>query len=151
MTLCTGLKSLPHLARLSTGIACALLLAACQTTGMEGSRQERNQREIAAELLRMEVRLGDEARSFSNYTVNNFRAINDESLVVTAGLHDHYLVTLVTPCQGLRYAFAVGLQSQTSNVTTFDSIIVRSLHDRPEQCRIQRIYHLEDISPDAQE
>lgn len=135
-----------HFMRLASCLASLLLVVGCQTAGSDTSWQERNQRQIAAELLRMEVRIGEEARSFSNFTVNGFRAINEHSLVVTAGVHDHYLVTLASPCLGLPYAFAVGLQSQTSNVTSFDSIIVRSLHDRPERCRIEHIYHLEDVA-----
>lgn len=140
------LLSLSRLGRLLPGLAGAVLLSACQLAGMEGSHQERNQRALAAELLRMEVRIGEEARSISNFSVTSFRAINDEALVVTSGLHEHYLITLAAPCLELPYAFAIGLQSQTSNVTSFDNIVVRSLHDRPEFCRIQRIYHLEDIN-----
>lgn len=143
----TAVRTLPLRGLLISGL---LLLGACQ--GLPGeNRADRNQRQIAAELLRMDVRLGAETTHLSNFTVNGFRAINEQSLVVTAGVHDHYLVTLVTPCLELPWAFTVAFRSRTSNITNFDDLIVNSLHGRPEQCRIDKIFQLEDLAADAAE
>ncbi len=134
---------------LALSLPCLLLLGGCQSLGSGESHEARINRQIAAELLRMEVRMGEETSSVSNFMVNGFRAINEEALVVTAGVHDHYLITLLTPCLDLPYAFSVGFQSRTSQITTFDSIIVGSLHSRVERCRIDKIFHLEDVEAAA--
>lgn len=143
--------AIQHKTALLAAIPLTLLLSSCQLSNGSntGSVDARNQTEIAAELLRMEVRIANEVQSLSNYTVNGFKAINDMSLVVTAGVHDHYLITLAVPCLGLPYAFTVGFEQRSINISNFDNILVNSLHQRVERCPIARIYHLEDVETDG--
>jgi hypothetical protein len=136
--------------RPALALGCVLALAGCKFSYVADPRQARSAEEVAAELLRMEVRMGEEVNSLSNFRINGFRPINDSNLVVTAGVHDHYLITLVQPCLDLPYTFTVGFQSRTSNVTNFDSIIVNTLHGRRETCRIDKIYRLDDAEPAAE-
>lgn len=101
---------------------------------------------VDAALERMDVRLGTEQTSISNFTLNGFRAIDDSNLVVTSGTQEHYLVTLAAPCFGLPYAFGVRFETRTSNITSFDHIVVNDLNGRPERCQISRIYSLESAA-----
>ena len=98
-------------------VCLALLTGACQT--QEGSENQtlRSEREVAVALDNMGVAKGDPASNLFNFTVNSFNAINDMNLIVTAGVHDHYLLTLAAPCLNLRYAFTVALISRTSTVS----------------------------------
>lgn len=124
------------------GLVCAL--GACQATDGNGSGTSA----VDAALARMDVRLGAEQASISNFTLNGFRAIDDSNLVVTSGTQDHYLVTLAAPCFGLPYAFGMRFETRTSNITSFDHIVVNDLNGRPERCQISRIYSLESVAED---
>lgn len=128
----------------------ALMLAACQGAGIGSgeSRAEMNQRALDEVLETMQVSVGEEANSVPNFQINGWKRINDESLVVTAGVHDHYLLTLVAPCYGLDFAFRVAVESRGLNLTRFDDILVNDMHNGLERCRIDRIYKLDDL-PDA--
>jgi len=123
-------------------------LGACQAPG-PGSYGANEQREIDAALDRMEVRLGEEQRSISNFTVNGFRPINESNVVVTSGVNDHYLINLTIPCLGLPYAFTMRVDSRTSNITSFDDLIVNDLSGQPERCQISKIYRLEETGADS--
>lgn len=92
----------------------------------------------------MQVTLGEEQRSISNFTINGFKPINENSLVVTSGVNDHYLINLTTPCLGLPWAFGLRVDGLTSNIRSFDNIIVNDLSGRPERCQISSIYRLDD-------
>ena len=128
-----------------TLISClALFTTACQAQEGVESNAQRREREVAVALDNMGVTLGEPVKSLFNFTVNSFNAINETNLIVTAGVHDHYLITLATPCLNLRYAFRVALVSRTSTINTFDTIVVNSLHDMPERCSIDGIYRLND-------
>lgn len=120
-----------------------LVLAGCQAADRNVSSSA-NLRDLDVALDRMEVRLGEEQRSISNFTLNGFSAINESNIVVTSGTRDHYLINLTQPCFGLPYAFGLRFQSRTNNITSFDNVIVNDLTGRPETCQISKIYRLEE-------
>lgn len=121
-----------------------LALAACQAP--DSATSGSNIRDLDAALADMEVRLGDEQRSISNFTLNGFRAINETSLVVTSGANNRYLLNLTSPCFGLPYATGVRIESRTNNIMTFDNIVVEDLSGQPELCQINKIYELEEMA-----
>lgn len=123
----------------------ALALTACQ--GVPGT--DWTERQVEDVLEAMRVTVDEEVDNISNFRLNGWNRVNDRNLVVTAGVHDHYLLQLVEPCFGLEYAFRIAVQSRGINLTRFDDVIVNGLHDGPERCRIDRIYKLEDM-PDAE-
>lgn len=118
-------------------------LTACQATDPMDS-DTNSLRALDAALDRMEVRLGEEQNSISNFTLNGFKAINESNLVVTSGTQDHYLINLSAPCFGLPNAFSMRFESRTNNITSFDNVVVNDLTGRPELCQISRIYRLEE-------
>ena len=127
----------------------SLGLAACQSadrTDVAGN----NLRDLDAALDRMEVRLGEEQSTISNFTLSGFRPINESNLIVTSGTRDHYLINLTIPCLGLPYAFGVRFDSRTSNITSFDNVIVNDLSGRLESCQISRIYRLEETGANTE-
>lgn len=135
-----------HIAILSL----VLMLAACQGAGIGAgeSRAVMNQRALDDVLETMQVSVGEEVNNVPNFQLNGWKRINDESLVITAGVHDHYLITLLTPCYGLAFAFRVAIESRGLHLTRFDDILVNDMHDGLERCRIDRIYKLDDL-PDS--
>lgn len=126
------------------GVLCLSLgLAACQAVGGGPARSSNG--ELARALEFLQVTLGEEVERVPNFQLNGWARIDDTHLMVTAGVHDHYLLTLLQPCFGLDYAFRIAIESRGFNLTRFDDVIVRGLHDGPERCRIDRIYKLDDI------
>lgn len=121
----------------------SLGLAACQ--GVGGAQPRSDNGELARALEVLQVSLGEEVERVPNFQLNGWARIDDTHLMVTAGVHDHYLLILLQPCFGLDYAFRIAIESRGFNLTRFDDVIVRGLHDGPERCRIDRIYKLEDI------
>jgi hypothetical protein len=131
-------------------IGLAAGLGACQAPNA-GSYSANSQRELDAALDAMEVRLGEEQRSISNFAVNGFRPINESNVVVTSGVRDHYLLNLTIPCLGLPYAFNMRIDSRSSNITSFDNILVSDLGGQLESCQISKIYRLEDTGAGARQ
>lgn len=125
-----------------------LFLAGCQSYG-DGPYSARRDQQIQAALDRMGVAMGEPVDSISSYRIRSWSDINDTSLVINTGLHDHYLVTLATPCLGLPYAFTVALSTTTTQVTSFDDVVVEGLDGYTERCRIQEIYELEHLETEA--
>ena len=129
-----------------------VVIALCATLGLIGCQASdstsanSDMRDLNAALEDMEVRIGEEQRSISNFTLNGFRAINETSLVITSGVNDRYLLNLTSPCFGLPYATGVRIESRTNNIMTFDNVVVEDLSGQPELCQISKIYALEDVA-----
>jgi len=135
---------------LSPGICVLLLsivLAGCSSL-KNGSMSyvDRSTRQMLDALARMEVTLGEEVTQVPNFLLRGWTAINDMHLVVHAGMHDHYLLTLTIPCPDLDFAFSIAIQSRSMNLTTFDRILVNSLHGPRDRCTIRTIHRLDDIA-----
>ncbi len=81
--------------------------------------------------------------SIPRYRINGWRAIDDENIVVTAGVNDRYLVVLQSPCFDIENAFSIAFRTPTSRVDRFDRIIYRSNITGVQTCRIRNIYPLE--------
>lgn len=125
----------------------SLVLAACQGPGAAGDREGAASLEQALE--RLQVTLGEEVENVPNFRLNGWARIDTTHLMVTAGLHDHYLLTLLQPCFGLDYAFRIAIESRSFMLTRFDDVMVSGMHDGLERCRIERIHRLDD-KPDAE-
>lgn len=103
-----------------------------------------------------DARLGDKVdRICFNRNIDGFSRNDRDTVVVSAGVNEDYLLVVRGPCQNLRHAQAIGIDSSLSCVTRFDRILVStsafSLVDNlggPERCTIQEIYAWDD---DAEE
>jgi hypothetical protein len=127
----------------------SILLAGCTNLGNGALSQiDRSTLQMLDALTRMEVTLGDEVSRVPNFMLRSWTAINDMHLVVNAGVHDHYLLTLDLPCPDLDFAFSIAIQSRTMHLTTFDTILVNSLHGPRDRCTIRTIHRLDDIEAD---
>ena len=132
-------------------LVCTLVLAGgCSQVTDNESWSARQERQINETLAEMGVARGEVVNRISNFTVNGFNTINDRALVVTSGVHDHFLVTLMMPCIELNFAFTIGFDTgNRSYISSMDDVLVRPLHDRgrfsPVRCPINRIYRLDDI------
>ena len=117
-----------------------LVLSGCGSAGMPGSNEAR----IAAALEKHEVVRGEVVNSVANFRITGWHAINNRNLILTAGVHDHYLVSLATPCLDLDFAVSIALDTRTSLLSRGDDVIVNSLHRPMERCQIMTITRLVD-------
>lgn len=130
-------------ARQMVTLGLCLALVGCQGTGGSGSRDDAAA--LGQALERLQLVLGEDVENVANFRLNGWSRIDTTHLMVTAGLHDHYLLTLLQPCFGLDYAFRIAIESRSTLLTRFDDVVVSGIHDGPERCRIERIQRLEDL------
>ncbi|HTQ99004.1 MAG TPA: DUF6491 family protein [Candidatus Acidoferrum sp.] len=128
--------------------ACAfMLLGACKspTPQEKQAYAEKNAKEVAEALDKLKLTQGEPETRLYRFRVNGFKAINQYNLVVYAGVKERYLITLMEPCIDLPFAWTVGLQSYTSMVDNFDSVIVRGPSNPRERCHIDKVYKLNPV------
>ena len=128
------------LQRLGMATAVLLMLAACGSTGING-----NERAINMALDDLGVNLGEEINNVPNFRINGWHAVNDSYLIVTTGLHDHYLLSVAPPCPGLDFSFGISFERRTPTLSRGDYVLVDSLHRRGmDRCQIMDITRLVD-------
>lgn len=86
-------------------------------------------------------------------TINNWEAIDDETLIVWAPTRHHpYLVKLWTPAFGLRSEFSVGVQDANNDGQLCDygrdAIVVRS-PGGPERYKVRIVQRLDEAQANA--
>lgn len=108
---------------------------------------------IAAELDEMSLQTTQKPVRIRDYQIRSWRYIDRYNLIIEAGFKDHYLVSLHSPCLGLRGAFAIGITSSAGSVDKFEDIIVKSggRNGIEERCHIQEIVKLEPIPSESAE
>lgn len=136
----------PRLRRAACLAAALLILAGCQTTA-SGNRHEIA---INRALDSLDVERGEVIDSVPNFRITGWHAINDSYLIVTAGMHNHYLLSVAPPCLGLDFAFGISFERRAVALSRGDFVLVNSLH-RPgrERCQILDITRLVDRNDNA--
>lgn len=127
------------------------LISGCASTPSDTPR--------GAEKYAEDARLGEQVdRICFNRNIDGFSHTDRDTVVVSAGVNEDYLLVVRGPCQNLRHAQAIGIDSALSCVTKFDRILVStsafSLVDNlggPERCMIQEIYSWDEDAEDKQE
>lgn len=117
-------------------IALMLIVAACATPA--GSEPTVDETLELQGLVR-----GEGNARIPSYRINGWSQIDDQHLVVTAGVNNRYLVELRGPCPELEFAFTIGFTTSGINrLDRFGDILLRGPGGRREFCPIQDIYQL---------
>jgi hypothetical protein len=111
-----------------------LMLAACVANEPRGN--------LDSVLIEMGLQTGTANSRLPRYRVNAWRAIDNRSLIVNAGVNDKYLIQLRSSCFNLRSAFYIGFITPDFGLDRFDSIVVRGPGRRIERCSILDIVRL---------
>ena len=107
-------------------VLAALLAGGCASMG----QRDRGERLLAS----YEPYLGEPIQSFTALQHDSWLALNRTQLVLWTTINDAYLLTITNNCPELPFADYVGVTSTTSQITTFDSVIVRG-----NRCPIEQI------------
>lgn len=119
-------------------ISLTLVLSACSGTSTRPSVND----ELQAMGLQ---RAMNATATIPRYRINGWRAIDDDNIVVTAGVNNRYLVELQPGCFDLANAFSIGFRTPMNRVDRFDRIIYRSSIAGVQSCTIRNITALERI------
>lgn len=95
-----------------------------------------------------DARLGERVdRICFNRTIDGFSRSDRDTIVVSAGPSEDYLLEVRGPCTNLRHAQSIAIDSSLSCVTRLDRILVstsafspRDNLGRPQSCIISEIY-----------
>lgn len=94
-------------------------------------------------------KLGNEVGDISNYRIDGWHGVDDEHLIIDAGAHRDYLVTVRPPCHALMTAERIGFTSTVTKLTRLDQIVVEDV-GFSNRCPIQTLHQLERIKQKSQ-
>lgn len=123
-----------HLVVASLGLA----LASCAGSSERPTVEE----ELRAMGLQRAV---DVNASIPRYRINGWRSLDDENIVITAGVNNRYLIELQPGCFDIENAFSIGFRTPTSRLDRFGRVVYRSSINGVQTCAIRNIYQLERI------
>lgn len=89
---------------------------------------------------------GESVDRVYQFRINGWQALNEQNLILEAGVNDQYLITLRSFCLNLERAFSIGVTSRMSSVAKSDQIIVQEPGGGREHCNIDEIYKLESLA-----
>lgn len=93
-----------------------------------------------------------------NRSIDGFTRSDRDTIVVTARANDQYLLEIKGPCNNLRFAQSIAIDSALSCVSRLDTILIStsafSLNDNlggPQRCFIKEIYAWDENATDEVE
>lgn len=135
-------------------IVCALLGAACATTEpaapKSAPKPDPHAQRLAEHLAKQNLAVSEEKiDQIWQYRIDGYQAVDDQSIIITNGASEKYLVDLAFPCTGLSTSWNIGFTTTTSNLTRFDKLLVPGAIGQPGGCQIDKIHKLEPVDADA--
>lgn len=106
-------------------VLAALLASACGSL-------KRNEREPV--LAKYEPYIGEPIRGFTSFRLSSWQSVSRTQLILWTGVNEAYLVTVWDTCPDLQYTETIRVTSTTSEVSTFDQVLVGN-----DRCQIQHI------------
>ncbi|HKY91403.1 MAG TPA: DUF6491 family protein [Nevskiaceae bacterium] len=130
--------------------ALALLLAGCATdpsAPQAAPKPDLHAQRVGAALARQQLAVSEEkVEQIWQYRIDGYQTIDDQSVILTNGSNEKYLVELGFPCSGLSTSWNIGFTTTTSNLTRFDKLIVPGAMGQPGGCPIESIMKLEPVA-----
>lgn len=116
------------------------LIAACAST-----EEKQNSMTIEDLVGKAGFDMLEPVNRIQNYRVDGWNYLSPQSLIISAGAKQRYLVTLRTSCHGLRGASVIGTTSTASSLTKFESVVVNQAGGGMQKCPIDNLYKLKKI------
>jgi hypothetical protein len=106
------------------------LIAAIATGCASGPSRSQGDKTLA----RYEPYIGEPIRGFTAFRQESWQPVSRNQLILWTTNNDAYLLTITNNCPDLKFANAVRVTSTVSEISTFESVIVRG-----DRCPIQKI------------
>ncbi|MBT8062122.1 MAG: hypothetical protein HKO64_00265 [Xanthomonadales bacterium] len=126
-------------------MASALLGACASQPSTDLSLEPSTKMTLADKLREKRFVIEGPANRISNFRLSGWNYVDDYHVILTAGVRDHYLVTLRSYCYNLDGAFRIGFTSTIGSLTTSDVLLVESPGGRADRCTIRSIDRLSRI------
>lgn len=126
------------IARLMTAALGLLTLAACQTAPPE-------QMPLEGHLLQHGYTIKGPVERVQAFRISGWNHLDRTHVILWASVRKPYLVTTMSPCDGLRYAETLAFTTTTGNLSRFEKLVVRSSGGFREECLIREINELERL------
>ena len=124
----------------------AVLLAACASQpSTDLSLKPSGQMTLADKLKAKNYVIEGPANRISNFRLSGWNYVDDYHVILTAGVKNHYLVTLRSYCYNLDGAFRIGFTNTIGSLTTSDSLLVEGPGGRADRCAIRSIDRLSKV------
>lgn len=89
--------------------------------------------------------MGEQVRRIQNYRLNGWSYVDRKHVIMNAGVSDHYLVSLRSPCIDLQSAIDIGFTTTIGSLTKNDKLIVRAPGNFNDTCMIDSLQALKKI------
>jgi len=84
-------------------------------------------------------------KRLKDYRINGWSSVDRRNVILNVGASDNYLVTVRSPCEGLRSAEHLAFSTIIGDLTDKDKLIVRDSGGYIQSCYIDTIQTLEKI------
>jgi len=129
---------------ITVGIIALLLTAACVNTPPESIP-------IAERLAKRGFTMGEEVKRIKDYRINGWNSVDRYAVIMNVGASKSYLVTVRSPCDGLRSAETLAFSTTIGDLTNKDKLVVRGNGGYLERCFIDTIHVLEKSKRNLEE
>lgn len=121
------------------GILTLFMLAGCATKSPESIPLEER-------LAKRGYSIGEPVKQIRDYRINSWSGVDRYNVILNVGASKTYLVTVRSPCEGLRSAEHLAFSTTVGELTDKDKLVVRSPGRYLEHCFIDTIYEIEKTS-----
>ena len=87
-------------------------------------------------------------KRLKDYRINGWSSVDRRNVILNVGASKNYLVTVRSPCEGLRSAEHLAFSTIIGDLTDKDKLIVRDSGGYIQNCYIDTIQTLEKIKRD---
>lgn len=89
--------------------------------------------------------IGEQVTRIREYRINGWNDVDRQNVIMNVGASKNYLVTVRSPCDGLRSAVNLAFSTTVGDLTDKDKLLVRGTGGHLEHCYIDTIHTLEKI------
>ena len=86
--------------------------------------------------------LGEQVKRITDYRINGWNSMDRFSVIMNVGASKNYLITVRSPCDGLRSAEHLAFSTTIGDLTDKDKLVVRGSGRYLENCYIDTIHKL---------
>jgi hypothetical protein len=125
--------------RLMVAIAGAIACGACAGTP---GQQETLEQKLASQ----KFRLGEPVQRIQKWRLDSWVYLDRLHVIMRTAPSTYFLVSLKTPCRGLSTTETIAFTTTSSQLTTFDKLVVKESGGLIEQCYIDALHRLKKVN-----